>query len=394
MEFGGVMALRRALALILVSLALTACSERPRGILQPVALQTEGTSRVDMLVATTRQALPDDNGEMFSGERARDFGFADIAVSIPPDSNRVVGDVQWPKRLPADPMKEFVTVRADRIDLEEARTRFHVRLKEPGKKGRALVFVHGFNNRFEDVVMRYAQIVHDSRAPVVPVLFTWPSRGQLTAYTYDRESANYSRDALYQLLAALCRDPQVSEISILAHSMGNWVTMEALRTMALREGKVNPKIGNIMLASPDVDVDVFRTQMRALGDDHPAMTLFVARDDKALQWSTFVWGDVPRLGVINPTEEPFKTDLASDNIQVIDLSAVKVSERMGHSKFAEQPDVVRSIGARLAQGQVVTDQRVGVGESLSLSASAAGATIGGLTGKIVAAPLVVLEGPK
>lgn len=385
------MVVRPALVLILVSLALAACSDRPRGVLNPVALQAEGTARVDMLVATTRQSLPDNSGEMFSGERAREMGFADISISIPPDSVRKVGEVQWPQRLPADPAREFVTVRADRIDLDEARARFHERLKEPGKKGRALVFVHGYNNRFEDVVMRYAQIVHDSRAPVVPLVFTWPSRGQVVAYTYDRESSNYSRDALYQLLAALCKDPQVSEISILAHSMGNWVTMEALRTMALREGKVNGKIGNIMLASPDVDVDVFRTQMRALGDDHPAMTLFVSRDDKALQWSTFVWGDVPRLGVIDPTQEPFKSDLASENIQVVDLSDVKASGGMGHSKFADQPDVVRSIGTRLAQGQVVSDQRVGLGESLTLGASSAGAAIGGLAGKVVTAPLVVIE---
>jgi esterase/lipase superfamily enzyme len=32
-----------------------------------------------------------------------------------------------------------------------------------------LVFVHGFNNRFEDAVYRFAQIVHDTRADVVPV---------------------------------------------------------------------------------------------------------------------------------------------------------------------------------------------------------------------------------
>jgi hypothetical protein len=35
-----------------------------------------------------------------------------------------------------------------------------------------------------------AMLVHDSKAPVIPVLFTWPSRGELRlrAYTYDRLS--------------------------------------------------------------------------------------------------------------------------------------------------------------------------------------------------------------
>jgi esterase/lipase superfamily enzyme len=45
-----------------------------------------------------------------------------------------------------------------------------------------LVFIHGFNNRFDDAVFRFAQIVHDADARVVPVLFTWPSRGSVLAY--------------------------------------------------------------------------------------------------------------------------------------------------------------------------------------------------------------------
>jgi len=31
--------------------------------------------------------------------------------------------------------------------------------------GKVLIFVHGFNNRFDDAVYRFAQIVHDSKTP-------------------------------------------------------------------------------------------------------------------------------------------------------------------------------------------------------------------------------------
>ena len=90
----------------------------------------------------------------------------------------------------------------------------------PGR--RVIVFIHGFNNRFDDAVYRFAQIVHDSEVKAVPVMFTWPSRGSVWAYGYDRESTNYSRDALEQLLQVLSKDPSVGEVSVLAHSMGNW----------------------------------------------------------------------------------------------------------------------------------------------------------------------------
>ena len=135
--------------------------------------------------------------------------------------------------------------------------------------GHVLVFIHGYNNRFESAVYRLAQIVHDSDAPVVPVLFTWPSRGKLLAYTYDRESANFSRDALERLLTLLARNPKVDSISILTHSMGNWVTLEALRQMAIRNGRILPKIKDVMMAAPDVDVDVFRTQLAQLASRNP-----------------------------------------------------------------------------------------------------------------------------
>ena len=49
-----------------------------------------------MLVATTRLRVAQPAGVMFGGERAQAPAFADIAVSIPPDSVRKIGEVQWP----------------------------------------------------------------------------------------------------------------------------------------------------------------------------------------------------------------------------------------------------------------------------------------------------------
>jgi len=115
-----------------------------------------------------------------------------------------------------------------------------------------LVFIHGFNNRFEDSVYRFAQIVHDSGTTSVPILVTWPSRGRLTAYGYDRESTNYTRNALEDLFQFLKRDPGIGEVSILAHSMGTWLALEGLRQMAIRDGGLPPKFSNVMLAAPDV----------------------------------------------------------------------------------------------------------------------------------------------
>jgi esterase/lipase superfamily enzyme len=95
---------------------------------------------------------------------------------------------------------------------QEALATLH-RLVKTKPKRQVLVFVHGYNNRFEDSVLRFAQMVHDYRAEdaVVPVLFSWPSKAKFLAYGFDRESSDYSRDALEHGLSLLAKDPEVGE---------------------------------------------------------------------------------------------------------------------------------------------------------------------------------------
>jgi len=380
---------RRAVpAALLLAGLLAGCAGDVKGVLLPVASTVPGTSKVTMLVATTR--APDaDAGVLFSGERGKQ-AFAEITVSLPPAARRTVGEVQWPSRLPGNPETDFVTLKVDKLDAKTGLARLHQRVAAVPKR-RVMVFVHGFNNRFEDAVYRFAQIVHDSGAEVVPVLFTWPSRGSLFAYGYDRESANYSRHALESLLQALARDPAVGEVSILAHSMGNWAALEALTLMAVRNRGIAPKIANVMLASPDVDVDVFRTQVEEMQGRKPKFTLFVSQDDRALALSRRLWGSTARLGAIDPDIEPYKSELEAQKITVLNLTKLKSGDKLNHGKFAESPEVVKLIGTRLISGQPITDSRVGLGDRLIEATGSAAAAVGTAAGIVVSAPLAVVD---
>ena len=294
----------------------------------PVVEAAEGASRVSVLAVGTRARSTTDPGEMFSGERGDGLSYAMVNVSIPPDPVRTFGEVQWPASVPGDPHRDFVTVAADYLDKPSFVAEIRKLAKQTGYR-EVLLFVHGYNNRFDDAVYRFAQIVHDTKAPVIPVLFTWPSRGEVLAYTYDRESANYSRDALEEVIDALAVNPNVREISVLAHSMGNWVTLEALRQKSIRTGKIADKVRNVMLAAPDVDVDVFRTQIQRMGTARPQFTLFVSQDDRALRLSEHIWGDVPRLGQIDPRQEPYRSELEKQRISVIDMTRLKAPTAIG-----------------------------------------------------------------
>ena len=333
----------RVLILVGIASVLGACAN-PRGVMVPVTGTAPGTGKVDMLVATTRRRI--DPQELFSGDRGPAEAFGNITVSLPPDAARQIGEVQWPRQVPGNPATDFVTVKADIIDRSEALAWFHRALRTVPRR-QVLVFVHGFNSRFEDAVFRFAQIVHDSHAAVVPVLFTWPSRGSVLAYGYDRESTAYSRNAFEGMLTAISRDPAVGEISILAHSMGSSLALETLRQMAIRDGRVAPKIRIVLLAAPDVDVDLARQAIIDMGPraKRPAFTLFVSQDDRALAISRRVWGSEARLGSINPEQEPYRTQLEQANITVLDLTKLKDGDALNHGKFAASPEVVHSSGS-------------------------------------------------
>jgi esterase/lipase superfamily enzyme len=373
----------------LLTVAIAGCGHVV-GVLQPVSAKAPGTSRVDMLVVTTR-APSKDPRLLYTGRRDQNYSVDEISVSIPPDSTRKIGEVQWPRRLPPNPEKDFTTVAVKRLPPEATSGRAWLHRNLP-KNGKVLVFVHGFNNRYGDAVYRFAQIMHDSGADAAPILFTWPSAGKLFDYNYDRESTIYSRDGLETVLRFLAEDPQVSEVTVLAHSMGTWLAMESLRQMAIRDGRVAPKIKSVILASPDIDVDVFGRQFRDLGNRHPKFTVFVSRDDRALAVSRFVAGNVNRLGQIDPEAEPYRSEAMKDGISFIDLTKLKApGGDLNHDKFATSPQIVRAIGTRLVNGQSLSESKIGLGDSITILAAGTAKAVGTGAGLLVSTPLSVVD---
>jgi esterase/lipase superfamily enzyme len=374
------------LTMIVAAPVVAGCASRPDPALKLVSAQPAGASNVKLLVATTRRQS-DDPAIRFSGERSLTLRYASLDVSVPKE--RQAGEISWPTGGTADPLKNFSATRFDAIPNENIRSVLRESVAKSGKH-HVLVFVHGYNTRFDEAAFRLAQIVQDSGAPVTPVLFSWPSWGTLAAYPYDRESAAISRDGLETILRELAKEPSVTQVSILAHSMGGWLTLESLRQMAIRERQIFPKITDLMLAAPDVDVDVAAAQGRALQGvkPRPKITLFVSADDKALRASNMLWGSRARLGSLDPNEEPFRTNLAKNGVEVIDLTGLKSSDSLNHGKFASSPLVVRQIGQRLADGQAL-EGSTSFGERSSAVLQGTVRTVG----DVVTAPLRVGSNP-
>jgi esterase/lipase superfamily enzyme len=163
--------------------------------------------------------------------------------------------------------------------------------------------------------------------------------------------------------------------------------------MGIRDGHVNSKIHNVILASPDIDIQVFAKQFAEMGTPRPKFTIFVSQDDRALAASSFITGRVSRLGAINPAAEPYRSRLEEAGITAIDLTKVKSEDSLNHGKFAESPEIVQLIGQRLMTGQTLTDSNVSLGQGITAVVGGTVTNIGTVAATAVAAPATILEQP-
>lgn len=360
-----------------LALGLSACASRPEsGVLVSTAVVAPEARQHDILIATTR-SRDERPGTLFNGERTSSLDFASVRISVPP--NHVSGAIEWPARQPADPRSEFAVRDSSYINDDKAfLAAINRELKSrPVGQRKIMVFVHGYNTLFAEGLYRFAQIVDDSGSTAVPVHFSWASRGQTTDYVYDLNSATVARDALERTLRLLAAS-DAEQINILAHSMGNWVTVEALRQIMI-SGKVPPasKVGTIVLAAPDIDIDVFKSQMRRIGKPRKPFVIILSKDDRALGLSKFIAGDKDRLGAYADHDE-----LTALGAIVIDLSDVETDDMSNHGKFAEIAEIAPQLKQVLAKG-IGPDKRGG-----KVRREVAGLAIGALS-----APVSILSLP-
>ena len=335
--------LARLLAMVCL-LNLASCTSFPEivGIDNPdiPARSVAGTARHKIFIITTREDS-EVVGALFSDLRSDQLGLASVDVSIPPTHE--TGKLERPKSLPPDPRREFAildpTVYA-REDAMISALNAELRTRRPGQRD-ALFFVHGYNTTTSEAILRVGQFVEDSGYTGVPVLFTWASAGQVSRYVYDLNSALIARPKLFEAAAILNRT-NAEGYHVFAHSMGAFLTMEGL-VDAQQMGRLNRsgRLHSVILASPDIDLDLFRTQMAQVDQRAETIYVLLSKDDAALRASRVVAGGVPRVGASDADA------LAALGVTAIDLSDIDDSSAGTHSKFAGSPEIVQLIGRGL-----------------------------------------------
>jgi esterase/lipase superfamily enzyme len=329
--------MRNAGLWVMIVLLAVACS--PRGTLT-MAPQAATVGEVRSVFVGTTRGMDPETGE-FSGDRSETDRYARFDISIPPE--RTSGEITWPKpHLKPNFTTDFLTTAANtypdptsfRRDLTAA-----LSSQRPGQR-EAVVYVHGFNNTFSEGLYRIAQLSHDLEMPGVAVHYSWPSLGKPLAYVYDRDSVLFARDGLQDLLEQVAA-AGADRIVIVGHSMGSALVMEALRQMAIRGGsKVWGRIAGVVLISPDIDVEVFRSQALRIGTLPQPFLIFTSQKDKALALSARLTGQKERLGTLEDVS------LVAD-LKVTLFEVGAFSTGAGHFTPGDSPVLIQLLG-RLA----------------------------------------------
>ncbi len=169
------------------------------------------------------------------------------------------------------------------------------------------IFVHGFNNTFEDSVFRAAEVWHFMGRNGVPIAYSWPAgRGGIRGYAYDRESGEFTVGHLRRFIHSVADCPDVERVHLVAHSRGCDVTISALRELHLgfaAQGKSTQqelKLENLVLAAPDVDEEVFLQRFVGEGLLKAARrtTIYASEHDKAIELTDVIFASRRRLGML------------------------------------------------------------------------------------------------
>lgn len=287
-----------------------------------------------------------DSWAEFGGSRGSKLNFGISYVSVPLHKH-TVGNIErprwWKLERVADPARHFVLQGNKILNIQEWRNTIKSFYRSPRKP--VLLFVHGYNVTFESAAMRAAQMAWDLRFPGPVILYSWASAGKVASYPADEATAELSTNNLKKILQVILVHIDSKEVYLVSHSMGNRILGRSLVEFD-DKALLRPKIiKDIVLAAPDIDADVFNTQIAPnLSKFSDRITLYASSTDEALIASKIFHGGYKRVGDTMGGVTIFP------GIDTIDASS-EGSDFFGHSYISDSPRVLLDLRNLIMTGR-------------------------------------------
>jgi len=208
------------------------------------------------------------------------------------------------------------------------------------------VYVHGFNNTFDEAAANLAGVWHFMGRHGVPLTYTWPAAsGGMFGYFIDRESGEFTIFHLKKMLKLLASFEEIENIHIIAHSRGTDVVTTALRELIIESRGAGKKpleslrIKNLILAAPDLDFGVMRQRLIAekFGAAIGQITVYTAQSDTALNISESLMSGL-RLGRVESKDfTATERKIFSSVKNVSFINVVDVGSFISHAYYLDSP---------------------------------------------------------
>lgn len=198
-----------------------------------------------------------------------------------------------------------------------------------------IVFIHGFNNSFDEAASRAAILSRKLRAPAA--FFSWPSQETVMGYKEDARTIESSQAQIAQFVRNAIDASNAEQVLLIAHSMGSRALLHVLADLT-RSPTKNKVVPYVVFAAPDVGADQFLLETGKLAKGTKGMTIYGSKYDEPLQISKWVNPkEGLRAGDVRAFDKRYSRWLTT-----IDASRA-AAEMVGHSYFANSSAVLNDI---------------------------------------------------
>ncbi|MEZ5843701.1 MAG: alpha/beta hydrolase [Hyphomicrobiaceae bacterium] len=363
----------------LASLAVASAAPRQaRSGRSDAAVAGDAFEVVPILWATDRRATREESSGhgpgyqpvAFGPERGETLSRGIARITIP-KAKRAFGAIPRPRevtllsvnlyRQAEDPRMHFTVGEVTRLSDEAFRTAARELLAgAAGFKGQCFLYVHGYRNTFDDALFRAAQMTADMGFDGLTLVYSWPSKGRLDGYLADRDSVDVSQPHFRRYLEDLEATSGCERVHIVAHSLGARLVVDTFFPASGGSGqRAFGRIGQIVLASPDIDAGILKSRAAAIGETARSVTLYANGHDEALKWSRRFAGGYTRAGDLVAGEPVVVAGI--DTIDLTPMSkATWVFVGANHNAYAEGRHVLHDIAMLMQRGVRPPDRRFAV----------------------------------
>lgn len=260
------------------------------------------TEARSVFVATNR--VYDAQKQAFTDEPAKLTRYFRVTVGIPPAADTIA--------------LENSTFRAPRVSVADTvlerdvgstvdSTTFFSSLQTNTLNGNSvLVFVHDWNTRLDQALRLAAATASEINYPGQVILFSWPSRGIVTAYDLDRSNMKLSIDFLTSTFSELAVTTNLN-VDVVTTGMGSDLVLRALSASS-KETRAN--LRNVAMFWPHFDRNSAADFAKLVTPDGTLLTIYTTRSD-----------EIRLLGLLNSGNTPVGSSQNSDvpGVDIVNL---------------------------------------------------------------------------